>query len=325
MARLSNAELLQKATLNISSSPDAADFGGPGQAPLTIEQVRTFLRLAITPQVILPDVRTVMANANKWQESKIDFASRVLKPGVEATRLADADRAVPTTGVVEISTVLLRGEVPVSDEVLEDQVEQEGFADTLMAMIAEAVGRDIEELMLNGDTTSGDPYLALLDGWIKQATTGAGNNTYDASADGQDYQAIFSKMLSALPDKYKRDKANMRFYVPQRLEEKYRDTLAARGTPLGDMMLQGGTQLMYQEIPIKGVPLQAVTPGTPDRSTILLTHRMNLYAGFRRQVRMEKWRDPREGATSFVVSTRVDAKVAHVPATVVAKNVDVEP
>ena len=40
---------------------------------------------------------------------------------------------------------------------------------------------------------------------------------------------------------------------------------------------------------------------------------------------METWHDPREGGISFIVTARVDAKVAHKPATVYAKNVDVEP
>jgi hypothetical protein len=36
---------------------------------------------------------------------------------------------------------------------------------------------------------------------------------------------------------------------------------------------------------------------------------MNLYLGFHRRVRMERWRDPREGATSFLPSVRFDVKI----------------
>src|SRR5260370_19198951 len=126
---LTNQELLQKA-LTTSA------FGLPasGQAPLTIEQVAAFLRLAITPQAMLPDVRTVMSSSNKWQESKVDFAGRIMQPGSEATRLSASQQSVPTLGGVEISTVLLRGEVPLSDETLEDNVERAGFGNTIMAM-----------------------------------------------------------------------------------------------------------------------------------------------------------------------------------------------
>lgn len=323
--RLSNAELLQKATMTTT------DFGGAGEAPLTIQQVEEFLRLAIKPQIMLPDVRIVKSNAAKWQESKLDFSARILRPGTEAERLLFSDRIKPGTGIVEISTVLVRGEVPISDEVMEDNVERAGFGDTVMAMVAEGSGRDIEELFIGGDTDGsvntnavGDAYLNLEDGWIKQAQTGTGANLYDAVLDGQDYQTIYKKLLNSLPDQYKRDKANMRYYVPKRLEEKYRDLIAARGTPLGDIVLEGGKTLSYQEVEIRGVPMWPILAGTPDKSWILLSHRLNLYGGFRREIKLETFRDPREGATSFIVTARVDAKVAHPNATAIAKNVDVE-
>ncbi len=324
---LTNQELLQKAVLS------TADFGGAGEAPLTIEQVREFLRLAILPQTMLPDVRPVMSNANTWQESKINFDARIMRPGIEGERNVFSDRIKPGTGVVEIITSLLRGEVPITDETMEDQVEQAGFGDTIMAMVAEGAGRDVEELFIRGDTDDSfighgegvGSFLRLSDGWLKLAGTSAGFNLLDATSDGQDYQAIFRKLINLLPDRYKRDVQNMRFYVPLRLEEKYRDQLAARATAGGDAWLEGTRPLTYQSIRIMGVPnfpIDATT--TPDTSFILLSHRMNLYAGWRRQIRMETFRDPREGLTSFIVTARVDAEVAHVPATAIANNVDVD-
>lgn len=316
---ISTQELLRKATMTTT------DFGGAGEAPLSIEQVDQFLILLSLDQALLPEVRKVTSSAAKWQESILDLNVRMMKPGVEATRLADADRVKPTTGVVEISTVLIRGEAPVSDEVMEDQIARAGFADNLMKVIASRVGQDVEDLMLNGDVLSADPYLAQLDGWIKQARTGVSANTVNAASLGQDYQTIFNQLILALPDRFKRNLTDFRYYVPQRLVEKYRDQLAARGTPMGDLMLTGTNELRYQGILIKPVPISAITAATPDTANILLAHRSNLYAGFHRQVTFEKWRDPREGATSFVVSARVDAKVAVVDATALAFNVNVEP
>jgi hypothetical protein len=81
--------------------------------------------------------------------------------------------------------------------------------------------------------------------------------------------------------------------------------------------------LKYQGITIKGVPTMGVTAGSPDTGSILLANRNNLYAGYRRQITMESWRDPREGATSFIVTARVDAKIAVPDATAVATNVNV--
>ena len=218
-----NSELLQKAALTLGDF-DGLSGARTGNAPLTIEQVQQFLRLAIQPQDMLPDVRTVMANANKWQESKISFDRRIMRGGTELARLAPADQTKPDTGIVEISTVLLRGEVPISDEVLEDQVERAGFGDTVMAMVAEGAGRDIEELLIGGNTRpsgrtnyglgSTDAFLQLLDGWLIHCLTQNDGNVVDVVDDGQDYQRIFNKLLTAVPDRYKRDIGNMRFLCP---------------------------------------------------------------------------------------------------------------
>lgn len=309
---IANEELLRKATF----TTDALVAQGTS---LSIEQVTTFLRLAITPQVMLPDVRTVTSAAAKWQEAHIDFADRVLRPGVQGARLADADRVQPQTEMIEIDTVLVRGEVPIADEVMEDNFEREGFGNTVMAMVAEASGRDIEDLMINGDTTSGDSFYALCNGWLKLCQTG-GSSVVNGATYGDDYQALFLSMLQELPAKYKRDKPNMRFYVPLSLEENYRASLAARGTPLGDALLSGSQPLMFQDVAIVPVPLLNISGTT---GTVLLAHRLNLYAGFHRQIRMETWRDPREGATSWVITARVAPAVGHPAATVVATSVQV--
>lgn len=315
MATLTNEQLLQKATLT------TGDFGGAGEAPLSVEQVKEFIKLLAAPQTILSDVRRVTANAAKWQESIIDFGGRITKPGVEATRLEAGERAKPTTGNVEISTVLLRAEVPISDEVLEDNVAESGFANDLEQLIANQFGFDVEELMVQGDTASGDPYLAQLNGWLKQAQ-GAAGHVINAESLGEEYQTVFRKLLTAMPNRFKNNlTTDGRFYVPVILEELYRDILSSRGTPLGDVMLTGTGELRYQGVQIKGAATIPVSGS--NTSSVLLTNRNNLYAGFRRSMTLETWRDPREGATSFIVTARVDAKIAVPAATCIATNVSV--
>lgn len=312
---LTNQELLQKATFT------TADLGLVGGAPLSVEQVSEFITLTSAGQTLLPEVRTVTSNASKWTESILDFGGRITKPGVEATRLLNADRVKPTTGAIDISTVLLRAEVPVSDEAMEDSPARQGFADSLEGLITDQFGFDVEELAVNGDTASGDPYLALLDGWLKQAQ-GSGGHVVDAAAtaDPNDWQAQFGRLLAQIPNRHKRNQADLRFYVPSVLEESYRAALANRGTNLGDLMLTGTNELRYQGILIKGTPSFPVTGGN---SYILLTHRQNLIVGWRRAVTLETFRDPREGATSFIVTARVDAKIGIRDATAIAKNVPV--
>jgi len=320
---ISNKELLEKATL-VSTS--GTDFGGEGQAPLSVEQVRDFIKLMAAEQVFLPDVRTVTSPAATWEESIVDFGERITHGGTQATRLEAEQRAKPSTGNVTITTTLLRAEVPVSDEVFEDNVAGEGFANDLEVLIADRFGFDVEELLVNGDTESEDAYLKLNDGWLKLAEGEAGN-VVEAAGDGQDYQNIFKKLLQSIPDRFKRGlQQNGRYYVPIRLYESYIDQLADRGTSLGDFTLENQKDLRYQGILLKPaavIPIVAGEEGAADTSKILLAQRQNLYAGYQRRMRMETFRDPREGATSFVVTARVDSEIAVPEATAIATEVDV--
>lgn len=317
---ISNAELLAKATHT------TADYGGAGQAPLKIEAADRFITLMTIGQQLLSDVQVVTHTASKWQQATIQFASRIMRRGVQATRIADVDRPVPSTGLIEMSTVLTKGEVVVADEVFEDNLEGDAFAATLESLIADRAGFDLEELALNGDTGSVDTYLNLFDGWLKQMRTGGSAHVVNAASLGTDYQSIFRQLLLSLPERATRNiEGDGRYYVPARMERMYRDMLSSRGTPLGDLTLTGNNELRYQGILIKGVATMPIAAGTPDTTQIFLTNRNNLYAGFRRQLNIESFRDPREGATSFIITCRFDAKVADVDATATATNVNVEP
>jgi len=325
---LSHEDLLRKATGVLTVISDTPDFGGVGQAPLSIEQVTQFIELMAAEQVMLKEARTVTSMAQKWQESIIEFGARIARAGTEGTRLTSGNRVIPTTGLVEISTSLIRAEVPVSDETFEDQVAGAALLGSLERLIADQMGFDIEDLFVNGDTASGDTYLAQFEGWLEQCRTGTGNNSFDASSFSQDYQEIFKQLLIRIPKRFLRNlKGAGRYFVPVTLEQKYRDLLATRGTALGDFMLTQGGDLSYQGIKIVGAPSfdAGIVSGTPDTGSILLTYPKNLYAGYHRVMRFETYRDPREGVTSFVVTARVDAKVAVVKATSHASLVNVEP
>jgi hypothetical protein len=315
-------DLLRKAILTVGNGEGSGDFGGSGQASTSIEQATEFISLMTAGQSILNDVRTVTSNAAKWEEPIIDFAGRITRPGVEANRLDYTQRAQPTTSKVELDTELLRSEVPVSDEVFEDNVAGERIRATLSALIADRVGYDVEELLLNGDTSSGDPYLALLDGWVVQLR--AGGNTVDGADydSGRDYQAIFKALLKALPQRFLRNiRSGGRYYVPLRLEIEWRDVLAGRGTALGDFSLTSENALTYQGIQIKGCA--NLEPEDDENASIILTHADNLYAGFHRGIKFETFRDPREGVTSFISNARVGAAVAVADASAIADGVDI--
>lgn len=292
--------------------------GGSNGGLLSPAQARQFLRMAIEASTLLPDVRNESSDSPKFEVPRISLSQRLLHKGTEATRLVDGKREKPATGLAELSTVLFRGEVLVSDESLEDNVERGALADTIMAMIAEAVGRDLEEIALKSDTarTGGeDEDLDLLDGIIKQLQSGLpSGQKKDATGVGTAEEVMVS-MIEALPARYRRDYSALRLYVPITVADAYRSDLADRGTALGDEATTEARPLRIRGVQIKEVPLLSgtdlINSGSVDYGTFaILTDPKNIIAGYHRRVRIEKFRDPREGATSFLPSVRFDVVLA---------------
>jgi hypothetical protein len=314
---ISNQELLRKATLT------TADFGG-SNAPLKIEAADRFITLMTIGQQILNDVQVVRHTASKWQQATVQFASRIMRPGVQATRLADVDRAKPSTGLIEMSTALVKGEVVAADEVFEDNLEGDSFAHD-----ARVADRRPRRLRPRGARAAGRHLLGrpvprsarrLAEagprrGWPRPERVDTSARTTRRSSAGCSSRCRSARSATSRPTVGTTSRSAWSRCTAT--------SLSSRGTPLGDLTLTGNNELRYQGILIKGVSTMPIVAGGADTAQILLTNKNNLYAGFRRQVTIESFRDPREGATSFIVTCRFDAKMADKDASATATNVDV--
>lgn len=317
---------LQKATLTTSDLTTNGGLLSPAQA-------REFIRVAMDEGVIAREARLETQNSPKFEVPRISFhGTRLLVNGVEATRLADADRKEPATGLVTLSTSLFRAEVPVSDETFEDNVEREGLADTLAGEIIRAVGRDVEEIAIKSDTArvAGDldPTLDQFDGLIKklQADLAAGQK-FNATGVA-DPETVMKELINRMPHRYRRDVSRLRLYVPIKVADAYEEQQKDRGTPLGDRVLENGLRDMrYRGVQIVPTPIMSGT-GTINAVAVdytkfaFLTDPKNIIIGWSRRVRMERYRDAREGAMSFVVTVRFDAKFADPASATLAESID---
>jgi HK97 family phage major capsid protein len=310
-----------------------ADITPPtGGGLLQPEQAQEFIRMAMLQAVMLKDANVFTSRSPKFEVPRISLANRVL---YSRAGLADCARqpnqTKPATGLVTMSTVGYSGEVAVCDDVLEDNIELGGLADTLAEMIAEAVGRDIEEIAIKSDTArlpAEDATLDQQDGIVKQLQTALPTaQKIDATAHTASEQT-FATMLAALPPVYRTSYAGMKFYVPAVMRDSYQNSLAGRATTLGDQSLIAGqnTQLAYRGIPIVEVPLlsgtSVINTATVDYGKFaILIHPSNIYVGFHRRVRIERWRDPREMCTYFIPSVRFAVMIADPAAAVLAYNI----
>jgi len=311
MSYTSNRTLLEKADLALA---DLTAGGGE----LLPAQAQKFMRLLIKQSVLMQMATVVPMASPKHQLSKIKFGSRILRPGQEATALTAAERARPDLSFLELDAKLFKAEVHLSDEVLEDNIERGELRQTILEMIAEAAGRDMEEVIINGDTASADPFLATMDGLLKQATS----HIVDAAGVAIN-KNLLRDMLKSLPSEYLRDKKQMAFLTSVDAELDYRNTLADRATVGGDRFIEEDTPALYSGVPVKPVPLFPENLGQASNRTVaLLCNPKNAHVGIWRQIRLESFRDVSAGVLRVVATLRFDAKFAEEPG--VAKLINIQ-
>ncbi len=296
----SEAEMVRKADLALGELTS-------GGGLLNQMQADTFLRNLIDQPTILNDARAVPMNAPSMVIEKIGFGTRILKPALQAggandsgsndRHLLEADRSKPDLSKVTLNTTEIMAEVHIHDEILEDNIERGNMQDTILTLIAERAALDLEELIINGDTGSGDTYLALFDGVLKLTTS----NVTDAVGAGISIN-VFNDMKKSLPTRYRRNLNTMRFYTSMDVESDYRVQVASRGTDLGDATLLGNAPL-----PVLGIPLAPVAL-MPEANGFLVNPN-NFIWGIQRQVRIERDRDIRARTWIIVLTLRVALEI----------------
>jgi len=310
MSYMNNRTILEKADLALADLTAGGGILKPAQA-------QKFMRLLIKESVLMKLATVVPMASPKQQISKIKFGSRILRPGAEATALAVGDRVKPDLSMVELDAKLFKAEVRLSDETLEDSIERGELRQTIMEMMAEAIARDIEEVIVSGDTASGDAFLAVMDGVLKQATS----NVVDAAANPIS-KDLMRDMLKTLPSEHLRDKKAMRFLTSVDADLDYRNSLAERATAVGNKFLEGDTPVLYSGVPVQPVPLFPENLGAgSDQTVILLCNPKNIHVGIWRQIRIESARDISEGTLKIVATLRFDVKYAEEPGVAKAINV----
>jgi hypothetical protein len=302
-----NRTLLEKADLALSDLTTAG--------LLNPEQAAKFIRLAIKASKLMGFSTVKPLRSPKAQVDKMRFTGRILHPGYEATAVAAGDRAKPTLSQMELDTKLFKGEVRLSNEVLEDNIEREQLRNTIMTLMTEAVGRDMEEIVINGDTTSATPVLAVLDGVVKQATS----NVVNAASTSLN-KGILRDMMRTMPTEFRRDKRLLKFFTSPNAEIDYRDSLADRATVLGDKFLADDGPVTYTGITVEDIPMFDETGSLTE---VLLCDPKNITIGVHREIRIETDKLISEGVILIVVSLRFDVKYQEETAIVKAYNVSV--
>jgi len=296
-----NKQIIEKAAMTLASLATGGKMNDT--------QFNTFYRKMIDSPTILRDARTVVMPIDSMKIEKIGFGSRVLRPGVEGTALQDNQLAVPTTSTIRLDAKEVIAEVNITYDTLENNIEGDRLYDTIMQLLAERVALDMEELIINGDTSNdADPYLKLIDGIRKKATS----HIVDMNGDGVT-KALFKRMYAAVPTKYLRNPADWRFYTSYSNELEWKDQVVSRQTALGDQTLQGGMPNAFG-IPVKGIAMlqgydiDGAGAETDIVNDAFLVHPKNIAVGFSRNVTVEVDKDIRARKFIIVLTAKLDVQ-----------------
>jgi hypothetical protein len=280
------------------------DLGVGGK--LRPEQADSFFVKVMDTSKLLKDVRSVSMNADQMNINKIGLGSQILYPANAGTRpyptdantnsryMPAANRFNPAFEQITLNTVEYIAETLLTDDALENNLEQENLPSIILDLAAKKIGWDLERLLVNGDTAAVDPtgLLNSQNGVLKRITS----NTVAAA--GAWSAAVAGNVKKALPTRFRNDTRNMKFYLNPDVLVNQQVAIAARQTMLGDASLQNGAKLNMLGVETEDLVALALASG-------LYINPKNIIVGVQRSMRIESIRDPRARATSFIITTKL--------------------
>lgn len=279
--------IIEKADLAVSQMISDGGYLNP-------EQSDTFYRKLIDEPTLIGKVRTVQMNSPKMNIDSIGFGSRILRAApASGIALAADQRVRPAFGQIQLDTEEVIAEVHIPYDALEDSIERGNLQNTIMQMLTGRVSLDLEELLITGDTTSADAYLALFDGALALA-----GHTVDGSALTAIDKDVFKAALQEMPTQYLRNLNAMSFMMSWHNTFEYRDALADRATGAGDdFYLNRPTVFAF------GVPI--VPAALMPNDEVLFTYPQNLIFGIQRDIMIETDKDIRARNLIVVLTMRI--------------------
>jgi len=307
---------------------------------LNPEQSARFLDYMFDATVIGKVARTVRMKSDTAEIDRMSVGEKLMKLATEGDDTA-ANNAV-TFSKISLTTKKLRMDWELSTESLEDNIEGADLEDHIARLMATQAGNDIEDVILNGDTSlSSDALYKSFDGVVKKAK--ASGRVVDAVGANVSRE-VFNKALKAMPRKYKQRRGDLRFLAGSNLIQDflYATSIGTNQTipqDIASSVIRGGVAPLGGPagyvapfafgIPIVEVPLLNETQtGTHSGAAgshgdIHLSFPNNVVIGIKRDVTVYRFFWPRKDSIEYTMYTRVGVQIEQADAWVVVKNVKV--
>ena len=331
-------------TANMTGSAVAntgVHIGSEGEGGLlNPEQSARFLDYMFDATVIGKVARTVRMKSDTTEIDRMGVGEKLMKLATEADDTS-ANAAV-SFSKISLTTKKLRLDWELSTESLEDNIEGADLEDHIARLMATQAGNDIEDLVLNGNTSlSSDQLYKAFDGTVKLAK--ANGHVVDAGG-AAITRAVFNSALKALPRKYKQRRTDLRFLSGSNLIQDYLYSTSqniqnvnpqdiASGIIRGEVAPVSGPAGYVAPyafgIPIVEVPLLSETQtgsysgATGSHGDVHLTFPNNVVIGIKRDVTVYRFFWPKKDSIEYTMYTRVGVQIEQADAWVVVKNVKI--
>ena len=307
---------------------------------LNPEQSARFLDYMFDATVIGKVARTVRMKSDTTEIDRVGVGEKLMKLATEGDN--DGTNSAVTFSKISLTTKKLRLDWELSTESLEDNIEGPDLEDHIARLMATQAGNDIEDVLLNGNTSlSSDALYKAFNGVVKKSKTYG--HVVDAGGAAVS-RAVFNAALKALPRKYKQRRTDLRFLAGSNLIQDflYANSIGTNQTipqDIASSIIRGDVQPLSGPagyvapyafgIPIVEVPLLPETQ-TGDYSgaagshgDIHLTFPNNVVIGVKRDVTVYRFFWPRKDSIEYTMYTRVGVQIEQADAWVVVKNVKV--
>ena len=311
-----------------------AHVGNQGVGILRPEQSRRFIDYLFDAIVLSKEGRRVTMRANTIELDKMGVGSRVIRRAIQATNTGANEGAKFTK--VELTTTKFRLDWEISTEALEDNIEGRGLEDHIVRLMTRQFGEDIEDLAINADGASGDPFLEGLDAGFIKLESGGTEATAFESTDAEGVVRNWNvntihNLINALPRKWRQNKGSLKINMSSDAHSELLQGLGTAGLgafPVVERVIGGdpsqqigpaGITYNVLGVPTGEVPLypeSTVVAGASNdvSSYASITFPQNRIWGFQRDVTLYREFQPKTDTVEYTAYVRFGVQLEEVEA-----------
>jgi len=212
----------------------SSDFSSGAQ--LTPEQFEDFMEEVRERSTVLQQARMVPVTAESGKIPRVSVGSRLLRDVDEGGSTSKNDIQSGDISYATSKVSLPWEQTWEANNEIIDSPEA-----TVRQLFIQRFGADLEILGSVGDTSSGDAFESIEDGWLTRADDRLPSSHEVPHDNAAIDKSLFSNMRTAMPQRF-RERQTPVYITSDAQKQAYKDYLTDRSTAAGDAMLMTGEE-----------------------------------------------------------------------------------